>query len=285
MKHIRKSLEKLLAENKATDKPIAIFYPSDEGIAYQFAISYLQKNSKNIMLVMYEDGLGSLRDRDEFKDRSIWKSIKKRAYRLMLSGNYFNTTGFRGSLADRYIGLSDESFRQERTEFSRPVTVLDIKSLAEAAQSAQSVFLGKKTHIFLSEVLVEDHIISAKLWFEYIGACSNAISSLTGELLVKPHPRESGDKFAETVDAFRKHIERVEVMGQRISIEEYVNGIRDKHNLALHGCRTGGLYYVKMLYPEIQVIMHQEHLLGANKELDSNIKFHRKLMESVGCKA
>ncbi|OGP13170.1 MAG: hypothetical protein A2052_00455 [Deltaproteobacteria bacterium GWA2_54_12] len=285
LRHIRKSLEKLLAENKVTDKPIALFYPNDDGFEYQFAICCLKKSAKKLKLVMYEDGLGSLRDREEHRERRPWKFLKKQAYRLLFSGNYFNANGFRGSLADHYVGLSDESFRQERTEYSRPLTVLDMQGLADAAQSAQSAFLGKKTHIFLSEVLVEARTISPELWFRYIDGCAAAISKMTEELFVKPHPRESGDKFAETVDAFRKHIERVEVLGQRVSIEEYVNGIRDKHNLVLHGCRTGGLYYVKLLYPEIQVVMHQEHLLGANKELDSNIKFHRKLMESVGCKA
>lgn len=284
MRHIQQSLHGLLLKHGAAGKPIAVFFPSDEGIVYQFAISYLRRNAREVKLIMYEDGLGSLRDRREFRDRSVWKKIKKRAYRLMLLGNYYNTGGFRSCLADHYVGLSKEAFREECSSYSKPLTVLEMKKMAGLLQKGEMAFLGKRTHIFLSEVLVEDHIISARTWLEYIEASAGAIARVTDELYVKPHPRENGDKFQETVDILKKHVKRVEVMGQRVSIEEFVNGIKDRHNLVLHGCRTGGLYYVKLLYPEIEVVMHHEHLMGKSSELDSNIRFHRKLMESAGCK-
>jgi hypothetical protein len=256
---------------------VDLYYPNDDAIEYQFAISFFRRNASICNNIMYEDGIGAQICRDCFMLMdNIQSRFKKYIYQVIFSKNYFNVNGFRGSLADKYLGFSENSFKDERTQFELPFEKMDLHAVYPETAQVKNIKVAQ--HIFLTEALVEDQIIKMDEWNEYLLQVGQSISKITDTLYIKGHPRESESKIQSTKNIFNRFFEKVVCIQQTITIEEYVGQFKNKDKINLYGSRTGGLCYTKKLYPEVTVKLFVDNLESKNKWLDCYINSFRKII-------
>lgn len=273
LKKINNALDKL--QKKHDD--VELYYPNDDAIEYQFAISFFRKNIKNTYNIMYEDGIGAQVCRECFSLMDNLKSrFKKNMYSKIFSKYYFNRNGFRGSIADKYFGFSDNSFKEEREQLNCPFEMMDLHTVYPEIDEIKN--LKTRQHILLTEVLVEDRIIKIDDWNKYLFHIGEEISKVTDTLYLKCHPRESASKIKNTINVLNRFFKKVECIQNTSTIEEYVGQFKNKDKVTLYGSRTGGLYYTKELYPEINIRLYFDNLEHKNKWLDCYINSFREII-------
>ena len=275
--NIFKKINDTLSELQKKHNDVELYYPNDDAIEYQFAISFFRKNMKNTYNIMYEDGIGAQICRECFSLMDNIKSrFKKYIYSMIFSKHYFNVNGFRGSLADKYFGFSDSSFKEEREQFDRPFEKMDLHAVYPEIDKVKD--LETEQHIFLTEVLVEDRVIKIDDWNDYLFHIGKEISQVTDILYLKFHPRESANKIENTINILGRFFKKVECIQNTSTIEEYVGQFKNKDIITLYGSRTGGLYYTKELYPEINIKLFFDNLEHKNRWLDCYINSFRKII-------
>jgi len=276
LKRIDDALDQLYFSNK-----IFIYYPNDQGMEFQFGISYFfKKVNLSVELNMFEDGIGSQINRKCFKyqNKKLLRRMKPMLFHLLFNDRYFNIDGFRGTVADKYWGFSNQSFYQERIQYKKNFYLIDMNNLKTQTQTQKNM-IDNERYILLTTCVIEDKIFSKEQWFQYIQQIVKEIAIKTDTIYIKPHPRELNENIINLKKIFDKSFKKVYYIESSIPIEEYIMKISNKNKILLFGFMSSALYYSKILFPELTIKIYFFDMIGSinNRYLNCYIKSFKKL--------